>query len=90
MKDEVCSMMMLHVGLFTVYKMVIGPHFPSFYSVLSLYLSLYSDFRLSYNMTQAGSDVYQPGNIRMTLENSDLWKSFHSVGTEMIITKHGR
>ncbi|XP_062340804.1 T-box-containing protein TBX6L-like [Osmerus eperlanus] len=41
-------------------------------------------------MTQAGPDGYQPGNIRMNLENSDLWKSFHDVGTEMIITKHGR
>ncbi|XP_068609330.1 T-box-containing protein TBX6L-like [Brachionichthys hirsutus] len=36
----------------------------------------------------AGS--YQQSCIRMTLENSDLWKSFHSSGTEMIITKHGR
>lgn len=26
----------------------------------------------------------------MTLENCDLWNSFHSLGTEMIITKHGR
>ncbi|XP_061783088.1 T-box-containing protein TBX6L-like isoform X3 [Nerophis lumbriciformis] len=28
--------------------------------------------------------------IRMTLENAHLWKSFHCMGTEMIITKHGR
>ncbi|XP_063336337.1 T-box-containing protein TBX6L-like [Pelmatolapia mariae] len=33
---------------------------------------------------------YQPSGIRMTLENADLWQSFHSIGTEMIITKHGR
>ncbi|XP_022074820.2 T-box-containing protein TBX6L-like [Acanthochromis polyacanthus] len=33
---------------------------------------------------------YQQGCTRMTLENSDLWKSFHGIGTEMIITKHGR
>ncbi|XP_028274159.1 T-box-containing protein TBX6L-like [Parambassis ranga] len=33
---------------------------------------------------------FQQGGIRMTLENADLWKSFHSIGTEMIITKHGR
>ncbi|MEQ2312461.1 T-box-containing protein tbx6l, partial [Ameca splendens] len=26
----------------------------------------------------------------MTLENSELWKSFHTIGTEMVITKHGR
>ncbi|KAA8584161.1 hypothetical protein FQN60_007946 [Etheostoma spectabile] len=36
------------------------------------------------------ADSYQQGCIRMTLENADLWKSFHSMGTEMIITKHGR
>ncbi|KAG8010805.1 T-box-containing protein TBX6L, partial [Nibea albiflora] len=36
------------------------------------------------------ADSYQQGCIRMTLENADLWKSFHSIGTEMIITKHGR
>ncbi|XP_070707204.1 T-box-containing protein TBX6L-like [Pempheris klunzingeri] len=36
------------------------------------------------------AESYQQGCIRMTLENSDLWKSFHSIGTEMIITKHGR
>uniref|UniRef100_A0AAX7SXI2 T-box domain-containing protein n=1 Tax=Astatotilapia calliptera TaxID=8154 RepID=A0AAX7SXI2_ASTCA len=33
---------------------------------------------------------YQPSGIRVTLENADLWQSFHSIGTEMIITKHGR
>ncbi|KAM9841696.1 T-box-containing protein TBX6L-like [Aulostomus maculatus] len=36
------------------------------------------------------ADSYQQGSIKMTLENSDLWKSFHGIGTEMIITKHGR
>ncbi|XP_038590468.1 T-box-containing protein TBX6L-like [Micropterus salmoides] len=36
------------------------------------------------------ADSYQQGCIRMTLENADLWKSFHSIWTEMIITKHGR
>nr|XP_019937443.1 PREDICTED: T-box-containing protein TBX6L-like isoform X2 [Paralichthys olivaceus] len=36
------------------------------------------------------ADSYQQGCIRMTLENADLWKSFHNIGTEMIITKHGR
>ena len=29
-------------------------------------------------------------NIKVNLENDDLWKSFHKVGTEMIITKMGR
>ncbi|XP_075035049.1 T-box transcription factor TBX6 [Mixophyes fleayi] len=31
-----------------------------------------------------------PGNVKMTLENKDLWKQFHAIGTEMIITKSGR
>ena len=29
-------------------------------------------------------------NIKMTLDNRDLWRKFHSLGTEMIITKSGR
>ncbi|XP_035632745.1 T-box-containing protein TBX6L-like isoform X1 [Oncorhynchus keta] len=36
------------------------------------------------------ADPYHHGNVRMTLEKSDLWKSFHNLATEMIITKHGR
>ncbi|KAM4697682.1 T-box transcription factor TBX6 [Rhinophrynus dorsalis] len=31
-----------------------------------------------------------PGNVKMTLENKELWKQFHTIGTEMIITKSGR
>ena len=38
-----------------------------------------------------GPDGYlQQGSIRMTLEDPDLWKTFHENGTEMIITKPGR
>ncbi|CAH1800726.1 unnamed protein product [Owenia fusiformis] len=29
-------------------------------------------------------------NIRIKLENNDLWQKFHTLGTEMIITKTGR
>ena len=29
-------------------------------------------------------------NIKITLENQDLWNNFHGLGTEMIITKCGR
>ena len=29
-------------------------------------------------------------NIKISLENRDLWQKFHSLGTEMIITKTGR
>ncbi|KAM9810703.1 LOW QUALITY PROTEIN: T-box transcription factor 16 [Neosynchiropus ocellatus] len=38
----------------------------------------------------AGPDAYLQGNIRMTLEDPELWKTFHEIGTEMIITKPGR
>ncbi|KAM4632079.1 T-box transcription factor TBX6 [Discoglossus pictus] len=31
-----------------------------------------------------------PGNVKMVLENRELWKQFHAIGTEMIITKSGR
>ncbi|KAL7827385.1 hypothetical protein SRHO_G00331030 [Serrasalmus rhombeus] len=36
------------------------------------------------------ADSYLQGNIRMILEDPELWKSFHEIGTEMIITKPGR
>ncbi|XP_017568898.1 T-box-containing protein TBX6L-like [Pygocentrus nattereri] len=36
------------------------------------------------------ADPYQHGTIRMNLEYSELWKSFHEIGTEMVITKSGR
>ncbi len=29
-------------------------------------------------------------NIKVTLENQSLWREFHEIGTEMIITKMGR
>ncbi|KAF7668326.1 hypothetical protein LDENG_00018510 [Lucifuga dentata] len=38
----------------------------------------------------SGPDTYLQGNIRMTLDDPDLWKTFHEIGTEMIITKPGR
>nr|AAC25499.1 T-box containing protein [Danio rerio] len=41
------------------------------------------------SMPGAG-DSYHQGNIRMTLEDPELWRSFHEIGTEMIITKPGR
>ncbi|KAJ4926299.1 hypothetical protein JOQ06_008479 [Pogonophryne albipinna] len=51
-----------------------------------------SDSKLHLSMPRSPqtADSYQQGCIRMTLESADLWKSFHSSGTEMIITKHGR
>ncbi|XP_037337295.1 T-box transcription factor 16 isoform X1 [Pungitius pungitius] len=35
-------------------------------------------------------DAYVQGNIRLTLEDPELWKTFCEIGTEMIITKPGR
>ena len=29
-------------------------------------------------------------NIKVILENNELWREFHKIGTEMIITKMGR
>ncbi|XP_036972544.1 T-box-containing protein TBX6L-like isoform X1 [Acanthopagrus latus] len=51
-----------------------------------------TDFKSNLSMPRPppAADSYQQGSIKMTLENSDLWKSFHTIGTEMIITKHGR
>ncbi|KAF3848849.1 hypothetical protein F7725_015346, partial [Dissostichus mawsoni] len=49
-----------------------------------------SKVHLSMPRSPQTADSYQQGCIRMTLESADLWKSFHSSGTEMIITKHGR
>uniref|UniRef100_A0A672HXJ4 T-box transcription factor 16 n=1 Tax=Salarias fasciatus TaxID=181472 RepID=A0A672HXJ4_SALFA len=40
--------------------------------------------------TPAGPDAYLQSNIRMNLEDPELWKTFHEIGTEMIITKSGR
>ncbi|XP_051524665.1 T-box-containing protein TBX6L-like [Myxocyprinus asiaticus] len=49
------------------------------------------NFSLPPPTSMAGaSDSYHQGNIRMTLEDPELWKSFHEIGTEMIITKPGR
>ncbi|KAF7216911.1 T-box-containing protein TBX6L isoform X1 [Nothobranchius furzeri] len=51
-----------------------------------------SDFQLNGSTPPSPSAAhsFQHGSIRITLENSELWKSFHKIGTEMIITKHGR
>lgn len=38
----------------------------------------------------AAPDAYMQSSIRMTLEDPELWKAFHEIGTEMIITKPGR
>uniref|UniRef100_A0A3B4B1N7 T-box domain-containing protein n=1 Tax=Periophthalmus magnuspinnatus TaxID=409849 RepID=A0A3B4B1N7_9GOBI len=50
----------------------------------------YSVSNMSVRRTPPTGEGFQHSSIRINLENSDLWKSFHNVGTEMIITKHGR
>ncbi|KAM4528237.1 T-box-containing protein TBX6L-like [Odontesthes bonariensis] len=49
-----------------------------------------SQTNLSMPLPQSVAHSFQQGCIRMTLENAELWESFHRIGTEMIITKHGR
>ena len=45
-----------------------------------------------YGMSQGDlqSHVKTDPNIKVTLENQELWREFHKIGTEMIITKMGR
>ncbi|XP_046692639.1 MAX gene-associated protein isoform X2 [Silurus meridionalis] len=35
-------------------------------------------------------DNYTSSNVQVTLENESVWSRFHSLGTEMILTKQGR
>lgn len=38
----------------------------------------------------AAASVKSDPNIKIALENAELWQQFHQIGTEMIITKLGR
>lgn len=38
----------------------------------------------------AGTESEAAREVRVDLQGSDLWKKFHEIGTEMIITKVGR
>ncbi|XP_063051968.1 T-box transcription factor 16 [Engraulis encrasicolus] len=42
------------------------------------------------SMAGGGPEPFQQGSLKMVLEDPHLWKSFHEIGTEMIITKPGR
>lgn len=74
------------------------PHFPPSCRLTSAVMTLFLLPDLKPNFSgpppssmAAGPDpAYLQGNIRMTLEDPDLWKTFHGIGTEMIITKPGR
>nr|CAE45765.1 Tbx4/5 protein [Podocoryna carnea] len=41
-------------------------------------------------VTHYGAQKREDANVRVILQNKELWSKFHSVGTEMIITKAGR
>ncbi|CAL8403335.1 unnamed protein product [Arctogadus glacialis] len=41
-------------------------------------------------MSPSEASAQKQGSIKLSLVNSDLWKAFHSSGTEMLVTKHGR
>lgn len=63
--------------------------------VHNIYITPITDLRHSSRVSASPSmahlaESYQQGNIRMKLEYSVLWKSFHDIGTEMVITKSGR
>ena len=49
--------------------------------------TLDGDIIKQYGSNHKNSEV---DNIRVTLQNKEMWAKFHSVGTEMIITKAGR
>lgn len=38
---------------------------------------------------KAGAES-RPGGVQVELQGSELWRRFHDIGTEMIITKAGR
>ena len=38
----------------------------------------------------SGQIKTEDSNVRVNLQNKEMWDKFHSVGTEMIITKAGR
>lgn len=61
-----------------------------FAELFTCVFSLQNKSSLRMTRSPPAADSYQQDSIRMTLENADLWKSFHTFGTEMIITKHGR
>ena len=37
-----------------------------------------------------GAQRREDSNVRVTLQNKEMWNKFNHVGTEMIITKAGR
>ena len=43
----------------------------------------------TFNNNSTAAANHDP-NVKVTLENEDLWRRFHEIGTEMIITKMGR
>lgn len=62
---------------------------------VSFLVPFHSDLKHNFSIpppsAMAGAtDSFHQGNIRITLEDPELWKSFHEIGTEMIITKPGR
>uniref|UniRef100_A0A3Q3LID3 T-box domain-containing protein n=1 Tax=Mastacembelus armatus TaxID=205130 RepID=A0A3Q3LID3_9TELE len=65
-------------------------YFPVLSTFACCIVSTDSKLNLGMPLSPSAADSYQQDCIRMTLENVDLWRSFHSIGTEMIITKHGR
>ncbi|VDL73731.1 unnamed protein product [Nippostrongylus brasiliensis] len=51
---------------------------------------LLSDFECSSQESPREGEIVKKGGIRFKLEGISLWKRFHALGTEMIVTKSGR
>lgn len=51
---------------------------------------LLSDFESTSRETSEDDDVVRRGGVCFKLEGISLWKRFHALGTEMIVTKSGR
>lgn len=45
---------------------------------------------LAHRHLSAAASVKSDPNVKISLENAELWEQFHQIGTEMIITKLGR
>ena len=43
-----------------------------------------------YSHMHGAEKLYKDEDLRISLEDTDLWRSFHAITNEMIVTKNGR
>ena len=64
------------------------PYFPPFNMMKNpMMTSFYHGDKMT---SPCHDDDGKPDDPKVELENSDLWRKFHDIGTEMVITKTGR